>query len=227
LVLPDQIDVYRRPSRNSNGLAFDTTGFLLAAEHGSRTLTRQQEDGAVEVLADSYMGSRLHSPNDIAVRSDGTIYFTDPPYGLGGRRPELDFMGLFRVAPDGSINLEGKFYDCPNGVVLSPDEKTLYLALTENAEILAFDVAEDGSISKPRRFASVPYPDGMAVDLAGNLYITALDGVQIFSSNGKIIGTIVTQRHPANCAFGGTDGKTLFITARDSLYKLDVPIAGF
>lgn len=227
LTMPDKIEIFRQPSHNANGLAFDLNGCMLAAEHGSRTLTRLGKDGRLEVLADSFNGGKLHSPNDIAVRSDGTIYFTDPPYGLGGRYPELDFMGLFRIDPQGALHLTGKFYEYPNGVLLSPDEKTLYLALTEGDEVLAFHVAPDGSIDQGMKFADVPYPDGMAADLAGNLYITAVEGIEVFQPDGKYAGTIATPRQPANCALGGKDGKTLFITARDSLYRVQVPIPGF
>ncbi len=224
---PDNIEIFRQPSHNANGLAFDRNGCMLAAEHESRALTRLRRDGRLEVLADNYNGGKLHSPNDIAVRSDGTIYFTDPPYGLGGRFPELDFMGLFRIDPQGSLHLAGKFYDYPNGVLFSPDEKTLYLALTEVDEVLKFRVAPDGSIDQGRKFADVPYPDGMAADLAGNLYITAVEGIEVFQPDGIHLGTIVTPRQPANCTLGGKDGKTLFITARDSLYRVQVPIPGF
>jgi sugar lactone lactonase YvrE len=227
LVLPDGISVFRNPSNNSNGLAIDINGCLLAAEHGSRSVTCLQKDGALQTVASHYMNNKLHSPNDIAVRSDGTIYFTDPPYGLGYRQPELNFMGLYRLEPGGDMILEGRYNQYPNGVALSPDENTLYLALTEAFQVLALDVAKDGTLSNPRAFAEVPYPDGMAVDLAGNIYITGEDGVAVFDSNGTPLGTIQLSRQPANCAFAGQDGKTLIITARDCLYRVEVPIAGF
>ncbi len=227
LILPDTISVFRQPSHNANGLAYDIQGCLLAAEHGSRTVTRLQQDGSLQAVASHYMNKQLHSPNDIAVRADGTIYFTDPPYGLGYRKPELNFMGLFRIKPGGAMVLEGKFNECPNGVALSPDEGTLYLALTETDQILAFDAAPDGSLSNRRLFAYVPYPDGMAVDLAGNLYITGENGVAVFNPAGTQLGTIKLGRQPANCALAGEAGKTLIITARDCLYRVEVPIPGF
>ncbi|NLB53539.1 MAG: SMP-30/gluconolactonase/LRE family protein, partial [Syntrophomonadaceae bacterium] len=142
---PDKINIMRRPSGNSNGLAYDINGDLLAAEHGSRTVTRMLKDGSIHTVASHYTDKKLHSPNDIAVRSDGTIYFTDPPYGLNGRIPELDFMGLYRITPDGRQILEGKYNQYLNGLAFSPDEKIMYLALTEADLLLTLDVADDGS----------------------------------------------------------------------------------
>lgn len=224
---PATFEIYRRPSYNSNGLAYDMNGCLLAAEHGGRRVSRQNSDGSLVAIADNYQGKKLHSPNDIAVRSDNTIYFTDPPFGLGRRLPELNFMGLYRLDPAGKMTLEGEYNQYLNGLALSPDEKTLYLALTAADEILAMDVAADGSTSNVRSFAMVPYPDGMAVDLAGNLYITGENGVEVFKPDSTPLGTIRTDRQPANCAFAGPEGKWLLITARDSLYRVEVPIPGF
>ncbi len=226
LTLPNSVEVFRRYSFNSNGLAYDINGLLLAAEHGSRTVTRMQKDGSITAIADNYKGNKLHSPNDIAVRSDGMIYFTDPPFGLGMRPPELDFMGLFRLDVKGDIHLEGEFNQYLNGLAFSPDEKLLYLALTASDEILVLDVAENGTLSNARHFADVLYPDGMAVDVAGNLYITGEDGVEVFRPDGSQVGTIVTDRQPANCAFAGEDGKLLVITARDCVYGVEMPIPG-
>ena len=225
-VIPDKLEVFRRPSHNANGLAFDRKGNLLAAEHGARRVSRQKPGGTIETLADNYQGKRFHSPNDIAVRSDNTIYFTDPPYGLGRRPQELPFMGLYRIDPAGQIHLEGEYYHCPNGVAFSPDEKTLYLALTEADEVVAMDVAADGSTSNVRFFARVPYPDGIAVDLAGNIYVAGGKGVAVLTPEGTLLGTIVMPRVPANCAFAGPEGKWLIITARDHLYRAEVPIPG-
>jgi sugar lactone lactonase YvrE len=226
-VLPDTLEVLRRPSHNANGLAYDKHGRLLAAEHGARRVSCLKPDGSLETLVDNYQGRKFHSPNDIAVRSDNTIYFTDPPYGLGRRPPELPFMGLYRIDPDGEIHLEGEYYQCPNGLAFSPDEKTLYLALTEADEVVAMDVADDGSTSHVRSFAPVPYPDGIAVDLAGNIYVSGGDGVAVLTPDGALLGTITMPRVPANCAFAGPEGRWLIITARDHLYRVQVPIPGF
>jgi gluconolactonase len=226
-VPPGLLEVFRRPSQCSNGLAYDMHGSLLAAEHGARRVSRQKADGSIEILADNYEGKKLHSPNDIAVRSDNTIYFTDPPYGLGRRPPELSFMGLYRIDPHGKIYLEGEFYQCPNGLAFSPDERILYLALTEADEVVVMDVAQDGSTSNVRSFARVPYPDGIAIDLAGNIYVAGGKGVAVLAPDGTQLGTIPMPRIPANCAFAGPDGKWLVITARDHLYQVKVPIPGF
>lgn len=226
-VPPSLLEVFRRPSQCSNGLAYDMHGSLLAAEHGARRVSRQKADGSIEILADNYEGKKLHSPNDIAVRSDNTIYFTDPPYGLGRRPPELSFMGLYRIDPHGKIYLEGEFYQCPNGLAFSPDERILYLALTEADEVVVMDVAPDGSTSNVRSFARVPYPDGIAIDLAGNIYVAGGKGVAVLAPDGTQLGTIPMPRIPANCAFAGPDGKWLVITARDHLYQVKVPIPGF
>ncbi|NLP23381.1 MAG: SMP-30/gluconolactonase/LRE family protein, partial [Syntrophomonadaceae bacterium] len=214
-------------SQCSNALAYDMHGSLLAAEHGARRVSRQKADGSIEILADNYEGKKLHSPNDIAVRSDNTIYFTDPPYGLGRRPPELSFMGLYRIDPHGKIYLEGEFYQCPNGLAFSPDERILYLALTEADEVVVMDVAQDGSTSNVRSFARVPYPDGIAIDLAGNIYVAGGKGVAVLAPDGTQLGTIPMPRIPANCAFAGPDGKWLVITASDHLYQVKVPIPGF
>lgn len=224
---PGTIDIFRRPSHYSNGLAYDIYGRLLAAEHGGRRVSILEPDGSIGILADNYKGRKLHSPNDIAVRSDNTIYFTDPPFGLGRRQTELGFMGLYRVDPSGQIHLEGEYNQYLNGLALSPDEKTLYLALTAADEIIAMDVAENGTTRSARSFAMVPYPDGMAVDRAGNLYITGEYGVEVFRPDGTALGTIRTEEQPANCAFAGPEGKWLIITARQCLYLVQVPIPGF
>lgn len=226
-VPPTLLEVFRRPSHNANGLAYDKRGGLLAAEHGARRVSRLDPDGRLEIIADNYQGKKLHSPNDVAVRSDNSIYFTDPPYGLGRRPPELSFMGLYRIDPNGQIHLEGEYHQYPNGLAFSPDEKILYLALTEADEVLAMDVAEDGSTSKARLFARVPYPDGIAIDRAGNIYVAGEKGVAVLTPDGTQLGTIPMPRIPANCAFAGPDGRWLIITARDHLYRAKVPIPGF
>jgi gluconolactonase len=228
LVLPGTVSDFRRPSDNSNGLAVDTMGRLYAAEHGSRALTRARMDGTRETLASGFMEGgamrRLNSPNDVIVRSDGTVYFTDPPYGINpATQQELSFNGVFRRTPAGALTAEwrGARTSRPNGVALSPDERTLYVADTADGRVRAWDVAADGALSRERTVATTSgNPDGMAVDRDGNLFVTTGTGVQVFSSAGRLWGTIAVPMQPANCAFGGADARTLFVTARTAVYRV-------
>lgn len=225
-----KLEVFRSPSGNSNGLTFDNQGRLIACEHGNRSVSRTEADGIITILADKYNGKRLNSPNDVVVKSDGSIYFTDPPYGIQPEQQELNFQGVYRISADGVLTLLVDDFERPNGLVFSPDEKILYIADTAKKYVKAFDVNSDGSLSNGRAFADlseekVHGPDGMKVDVNGNLYITS--GVTwIFDSNGKHLEDIVTSEAPANCAFGGKDNKTLFITARTSVFKVQLKVAG-
>jgi gluconolactonase len=231
LTPPAAIDVFRAPSDMANGLATDVNGDLLACEHAARRVTRTDGVGTVTAVVSTFMGDAFNSPNDVAVRSDGVLYFTDPPYGLADPLDrEIAFNGLFRVAGGtttaewmGDASLSG-----PNGVVLSPDEGTLYLSDTESGEVRAFDVALDGTLSGERVFASgLTTPDGMCVDVAGNVYVATWGGtVEIFSPAGDAWGAIAFPRLPANCAFGGADGRTLYVTAHEGLYRVAMTIPG-
>lgn len=218
--------VFRRPSGKSNGLTLDHEDRLIACEHWNRRVTRTEDDGTITVLAESYDGKKLNSPNDAIVRSDGVIYFTDPPYGLEGREQEQPCQGVYMIAPDGTLTRLVDDFIKPNGIGLSPDEKTLYVADTEGLHVRAFDVAEDGSISNDRVFCELSYPDGMAIDTKGYVWCTAEDGVRVFTPAGDLVHTVVAPQAPANCTFGDDDGKTLYITARTGLYKVSVAIAG-
>jgi len=226
LTLPDTSTVFRMPSDKANGLALDTKGLLLAAEHGSRSVTRRLANGTIQAVAARYGGKRLNSPNDLVVRSDGTLYFTDPTFGLGADTSELGFMGLYRVDPQGALALEAKIDGSPNGVDLSPDEKTLYVAATFKDHLLAFDVAPGGATSNQRVFAQVSQPDGMAVDKDGTLYVASNDpkepAVVVLSAAGTRVGAVPLSHGPTNCGVGGPDGMTLFITARTVLYRLSL-----
>ena len=227
LTPPDDVSVFVADSGQANGLDSDLDGLLLAAEHANRRVSRTLGNGTVVTVVSEYMGDRLNSPNDIAVRSDGTIYFTDPPYGIDpNTEQELEFNGVFRVAPDGQLTAEweGPKSSRPNGLVLSPDESVLYVADTM-AGVMVFDVNADGSLSNERDFiATLPNADGMAIDTGGNLFITTSTGVQVFDPAGNSWGTIEVPdgRAPANCAFGGDDARTLYITARQALYRVSL-----
>ena len=212
--------IFRKPSGKSNGLDLDTKGRLIACEHWNRRVTRTEEDGSITVLAETYEGKKLNSPNDVVVRSDGFLFFTDPPYGLEGRAQEQPGQGVYALSPDGKLTRIADDFIKPNGIGLSPDEKTLYVADTEGKHIRAFDVDADGALSNGRVFCTLPGPDGMAVDEKGNVWSTCGEGVQVFAPSGKLVHTVVTPQGPANCAFGDEDGKTLYITAVSGVYKV-------
>lgn len=223
---------FRTPSGNSNGLTYDRAGRLLACEHSNRRVTRQEADGSLTVLASSYDGKKLNSPNDIVVRSDGTIYFTDPPYGIREEQKELPFQGVYKISPEGKLTLLAQDFDRPNGIALSPDEKTLYVDDSARLHVRAFAVAPDGSISHGRILAELKsarqgVPDGMKVDRKGNLYVTGPGGVWVFDKRGKHLGTILMAELPANCGWGDADYRTLYLTARTGLYRIRLKIPGF
>jgi sugar lactone lactonase YvrE len=217
----DNVTTFRAPSNGANGLALDPEGRMIAAEADARRVTRTESDGTVTPIAQRFEGHRLNQPNDVAVRSDGTIYFTDPTFGDADSASELDFHGIFRIAPDGALTAErrGAVSELPNGVALSPDERRLYVSDYGNALVWVLDVATDGSLSEARTFVHADGPDGMAVDVAGNLYVATANGIAVFAPDGKPWDTILVPKVPSNCAFGGVDGRTLYITAREGLYR--------
>lgn len=225
LVPPSTFTVFREMSGKANGLAWDPMGRLIACEHGNRRVSRTNGDGSVVTVVDQYMGKKLNSPNDAIVRSDGTIYFTDPTYGLEGRPQELTFKGVFRVAPGGTISLIDDKMNQPNGIALSPDEKILYVADSASPLTYKWTVAADGSVSGRTKFADSG-SDGMAIDDAGNVYLTNGGNVRVFKADGTSWGNIAVPENPANVAFGGADRKTLFIAARTSIYSVDLAIPG-
>jgi gluconolactonase len=218
----------------SNGLTLDSEGRLVLCEHGSGRMTRIEADGSRTVLADTWDGKRLNSPNDAVFRSDGTLYFTDPPYGFP--RPEmqeLDFMGVYRIK-DGTLELLNDELTRPNGLAFSPDEKILYVANSDEEKKIwmRYDVTADGKIENGSVFYDVTAetadgaPDGMKVDQNGNVYGTGPGGVWIFSPEGKHLGSINPPEVPANLHWGDADGKTLYMTARTGLYRIKLGIAG-
>jgi gluconolactonase len=219
-------EVWRADSGNSNGLTLDKQGRLIACEHGNRRVTRTEPDGTITVIADTFDGKRFNSPNDVTVRSDGTIFFTDPTYGLAKRPQEIPFKGVYLVVPGQQPVVLFRDFDMPNGIVFSPNERYLYVADTPRNHIRRFDVAPDGSLVGGQIFVRVPNPDGIRMDTKGNLYVTSKRGVVAFAPNGKELGVITCPEVPANCAFGGKDGRTMLITARKGIYTVRLPIPG-
>jgi sugar lactone lactonase YvrE len=225
--------VYRRPSNHSNGLTLDRDNCLVACEH-ERRVSRADPDGTVVPIAERYQGKRLNSPNDVVVKSDGSVYFTDPPYGLPRQKEgkELDYNGVFRLTPDGALTLLDDSFVRPNGLAFSPDEKTLYVDDTAEMHIRAFDVLPDGTLANGRVFAELRdpgvdgAPDGMKVDVLGNVFCTGPGGIWVLSPEGQTLGRIEVPEVPANLAWGDADGKTLYITARTGLYRMRVKTGG-
>ncbi|HOZ48941.1 MAG TPA: SMP-30/gluconolactonase/LRE family protein [Candidatus Hydrogenedentes bacterium] len=217
--------VYRSPSGQSNGLTLDRQGRLIACEHGNRRVTRTEKDGTITVLADTYLGRKLNSPNDVVVRSDGMILFTDPPYGVPQEDRELEFCGVYAITPDKQVKLLSVYFKYPNGLALSPDEKTLYVGDSGLKFIQAFHVEEDATLSHSRFFCDAD-PDGMKVDVLGRLWTTDGPNVSVFTPDGTRVGEIPFPQQPANCAFGGDDSKTLFVTARTGVYQVKTMTAG-
>jgi gluconolactonase len=220
------LDVHREPSGNSNGLTLDLDANLLACEHGGRRVSREREN-AVEPVATSYEGKRLNSPNDLVVRSDGRIFFTDPPYGIEEGQRELPFNGVFAVLPGQEPVLLASDFERPNGLAFSPDERVLYVADTARHHVRAFEVRPDGGISGGGVFVETRdggRPDGMKVDREGRLYVCATT-VQVFTPEGQLLGAIACPQLPANCAWGG-DGSTLYITARTGVYRTRIATTG-
>jgi len=215
---------YYRPSGNSNGLAEDLRGRLLLAQHGKRQVARRQADGAETPLATQYQGKRLNSPNDLAVKSDGAIYFTDPAYGISSSQEELGFYGVYRVTTNPQApELLVKGLKRPNGIAFSPDESRLYVADTDDRRVMLFDVQPDGTLSNQRVFveASDLAPDGIKVDLAGNLYIAGTEGrIWIYSPAAKLLGTIAVPEKTRNLAWGDADKKSLYVTSGNSVYRV-------
>jgi len=222
----------------SNGLTLDAKGRLVICCHGDRCIVRIEKDGSRTVLVDRYQGKRLNSPNDLTYHSNGDLYFTDPPYGLSSpAKQELDFCGVYRLGTDGRLTLLTKEMTRPNGIGFSPDEKTLYVAQSDGKAKLwkAFSVKQDGTLGEARVFcdstkwkpplAGPGYPDGLKVDVHGNLWATGPGGVLVFSSKGKLLGRVNTGCPTANCAFG-EDGSTLFITAGRYLCRLRTTTRG-
>jgi gluconolactonase len=227
---------YRQPG--SNGLTFDARGRLTIDQHGNRRVIRIEADGHTTVLADRYGGKRFNSPNDLVYRRDGALYLTDPPFGLpkgfDDPRKETPFSGVYRVA-NGKVTLLAKELTGPNGIAFSPDEQFLYVSNwdPQRKVILRYPVLRDGTLGTASVFADLTQEipgnealDGMKVDVAGNLYATTPEGLRIYAPDGRHLGTITAPRPIHNIAWGGTDGRTLYLCARDRLYRIALNIEG-
>jgi gluconolactonase len=243
-----RLEVFRTPSGyagadiaeygqpGSNGLTLDPQGRLTINEHGNRRITRLEKDGSLTVLADRYQGKRLNSPNDLVYRSDGTLFFTDPPFGLpkffDDPRKELAFSGVY-VAYQGKLQLLTKELTGPNGIAFSPDEKYLYVGNWDEKKkvVMRYEVNTDGTLKQGRVFFDMTQAagedaiDGIKVDQEGNLYVSGPGGLWVISAAGQHLGTIIAPMHAHNMAWGD-DGKTLYLCARSGLYRMRLGIAG-
>ncbi|MEO0858093.1 MAG: SMP-30/gluconolactonase/LRE family protein [Bacteroidota bacterium] len=230
---------YLHPSGNSNGLALDAEGRLLLAQHGYRQLARLDAPHVQTTLADTYGEMQINSPNDIAVHSDGSVFFTDPPYGVGQADPQLGFSGIYHLAPDGTLTLLDMALHRPNGIALSLDEQTLYVTNSETRQLFAFDLGGDltegYTLTHMRELANLGsetfagaegYTDGLKLDIEGRLYVTSPVGVSILAPDGTLIDEIAVPEQTTNCAWGDDDRRTLYITSGTSLYRIRLNATG-
>jgi gluconolactonase len=233
-VTPGQApELVRADTGEGNGTTFDLQGRLVMCEGSHRRVTRMSGDGRIEVLADRYEGKRLNRPNDVVCKSDGTLWFTDPDLRVPFAERELPYAGVYRIGTDGGLTLMA---DCeyPNGLAFSPDERVLYVANTRWTQYVhAFELDAAGTVLRRRIFAEMAsdddkngVPDGMKVDVEGRLFCTGPGGTWVFAPDGERLGIIETPEVPANLCFGGPDLRTLFLTARTSVYTLRVNVPG-
>ncbi len=225
-------EIVRDKTGGGNGTTFDLQGRLILCEGDNRRVTRTAADGGLEVLMDRYEGKRLNRPNDVVCKSDGSIYFTDPGLRVPLAERELPHAGVYRVTPEGTTSLVADF-EYPNGLAFSPDERYLYVANTRWAQYIhVLELDNRGTMVRRRIFADMSsddkegVPDGMKVDVEGRVYCTGPGGTWVFAPDGTRLGIIRTPEVPANLAFGGPDLRTLFFTARTSVYTLRVKVAG-
>jgi len=222
--LDGSVKAYLQPSDSSNGITFDQQGRLVLTQMRLRRVARQELDGTITPLASTYNGKRFNSPNDIVVKSDGSVFFTDPDFNIPfGQTRELSFKGIYRITPTGVLVLLDSTFDKPNGICFSPDEKKLYVNESARCLIYVWDVIGDSLLINKKLFYTIPasgYADGMKVDSAGNLYCAGPTGVWIVSPTGQSLGRIAMAENPSNCAWGDNDRKSLYMTAGSSLYRI-------
>ena len=240
--LSGTISIYRQPAKNTNGHTRDLQGRLISCEHGGRRVSRTEVDGQVTTVVDNYQGKKLNSPNDVVVKSDGTIWFTDPSYGilsdLEGWKAEPEYGGCYVFCFDpssGSLKVVADDFLKPNGIAFSPDERILYVADTGASHepdgprhIRAFDVGADNKLSKSRVFAvcDAGLFDGFRLDTEGRIWSSANDGVHCFASDGQMLGKILVPEVVANVCFGGLKRNRLYICGTTSLYAVHVCVKG-
>lgn len=217
----------RSDSGGANGNAVDAQGRLYTCESHNRRITRTDPKGKVDVLAEQYEGKRFNAPNDLVVRHDGHVFFTDPAFGKEQDSRELDFFGVFQVSPKGAVSLVAKVKGRPNGITLSPDARTLYVVDSDAHAVLGYDLDHAGAVSNERTVVSgiEGVPDGIRTDEKGNLYIAA-KSLFVFDPSGRRLTAFEFSEKPTNCTFGEPDLKTLYVTTRAALYRVHLPVKG-
>lgn len=221
------VTVFRSNSNGANGNTFDAQGRLYTCESHLRRVTRTDKKGKVEVLAERFQGKRLNAPNDIVVRKDGQIYFTDPAFGNQQDNRELDFYGVFHISRRGELEVVAKPTGRPNGIAISPNGNVLYVANSDERNVRAYDLDKNGSASNER--VLVPniegVPDGIRIDEKGNLYVAA-NKIEVYTQEGKQLGSVPLAETPSNFAFGDPDFESLYVTAQTSVYRLRLNVKG-
>jgi gluconolactonase len=222
-----EAEVFRADAHGPSGNAFDPHDRLYTCETRARRVTRTAKNGQVETIASEWAGKKLNAPSGIAISKSEHVYFTDPAFGEQQDHRELDFYGVYHIPPKGPMKLAAKWTTRPNGIAVAPNGRTLYVSSPDEHSIRAYDLDKDGDALNERVFAAKidGVPGGMRTDEKGNLYVAA-NGIQVFHPDGKLAVTIPVHERPSNCAFGGPDGMTFFITARGNLYRAKLDVRG-